>query len=141
MIVGADFNGHIGEGNRGDEEVIGKHGFETRNTRRTEDCGLLPTAPTWQYLTPYTKREEHTITYSSGGRRTQVDYILCRRRNLGEIRDCKVIPGESVAKQHQLVVGILRSKARKRKAMKAELRIKCVEAERGRIIARNTRSQ
>ena len=31
-IVEADFNGHIGEGNRGDEEVIGKHGFGTRNT-------------------------------------------------------------------------------------------------------------
>ena len=72
----------------------------------------------------YRKREEHKITYSSGGRRTQVDYILCRRRNLGEVRDCKVIPGESVAKQHQLVVGILKLEARKEKAMKAEPRIK-----------------
>ena len=72
----------------------------------------------------YNKREEHKITYSSGGRRTQVDYILCRRRNLGEVRDCKVVPGESVAKQHQLVVGILRLKTRKRKAIKAKPRIK-----------------
>ena len=31
-MVGADFNGHIGEGNRGDEEVIGKHGIGTKNT-------------------------------------------------------------------------------------------------------------
>ncbi|KAK3510485.1 hypothetical protein QTP70_009155 [Hemibagrus guttatus] len=37
VVIGADFNGHVGEGNRGDEE----------------------------------KREEHRVTYKSGGRRTQ----------------------------------------------------------------------
>ncbi|KAK3524816.1 hypothetical protein QTP86_007596 [Hemibagrus guttatus] len=41
---------------------------------------------------------------SSGGRRTQVDYILCRRGNLKEISDCKVVVGESVARQHRMVV-------------------------------------
>ncbi|KAK3514140.1 hypothetical protein QTP70_005072 [Hemibagrus guttatus] len=70
VVIGADFNGHVGEGNRGDEE----------------------------------KREEHRLTYKSGGRRTQVDYILCRRGNLKEINDCKVVVGESVARQHRMVV-------------------------------------
>ena len=42
----------------------------------------------------------------------------------GEVRDCKVIPGESVAKQHRLIVGTLTLKARKRKAMKAKPSIK-----------------
>ncbi|KAK3540944.1 hypothetical protein QTP86_006405 [Hemibagrus guttatus] len=37
-------------------------------------------------------------------RRTQVDYILCRRGNLKEISDCKVVVGESVARQHRMVV-------------------------------------
>ncbi|KAK3518309.1 hypothetical protein QTP86_020982 [Hemibagrus guttatus] len=76
VVIGADFNGHVGEGNTGDEEVMGKFG----------------------------KREEHRVTYKSGGRRTQVDYILCRRRNLKEISDCKVVVGESVARQHRMVV-------------------------------------
>ncbi|KAK3526100.1 hypothetical protein QTP70_015423, partial [Hemibagrus guttatus] len=33
-----------------------------------------------------------------------VDYILCRRGNLKEISDCKVVVGESVARQHRMVV-------------------------------------
>ncbi|KAK3520395.1 hypothetical protein QTP70_024145 [Hemibagrus guttatus] len=53
---------------------------------------------------PVKKREEHRVTYKSGGRRTQVDYILCRRGNLKEISDCKVVVGESVARQHRMVV-------------------------------------
>ncbi|KAK3525541.1 hypothetical protein QTP86_034714 [Hemibagrus guttatus] len=48
------------------------------------------------------KRQESEL--ESGGRRTQVDYILCRRGNLKEISDCKVVVGESVARQHRMVV-------------------------------------
>ncbi|MCI4382172.1 hypothetical protein PGIGA_G00260710 [Pangasianodon gigas] len=54
--------------------------------------------------TYFQKREEHRVTYKSGGRSTQVDYILCRRGNLKEISDCKVVVGESVARQHRMVV-------------------------------------
>ena len=32
MVVGVDFNRHIEE-NRGNEEVIGKHSFRTRDTK------------------------------------------------------------------------------------------------------------
>jgi hypothetical protein len=52
----------------------------------------------------FQKRQEHRVTYKSGGRSTQVDYILCRRCNLKEIKDCKVMAGESVAKQHRMVL-------------------------------------
>ena len=34
------------------------------------------------------------VTYKSGDRSTQVDYILCRQYNLQEINDCKVVLGE-----------------------------------------------
>ena len=50
--------------------------------------------------TYFKKREEHRVTYKSGGRSTQVDYIVCRRAFLKEIGDCKVIAGDNVAKQH-----------------------------------------
>ena len=31
LVIGADLNGHVGEGNKGDEEVIGKYGLAERN--------------------------------------------------------------------------------------------------------------
>ena len=38
------------------------------------------------------------MTYKSGGKSTQVDYVICRRRNLKEMCDCKVIVNECVTK-------------------------------------------
>ncbi|KAK3554780.1 hypothetical protein QTP70_033471 [Hemibagrus guttatus] len=31
VVIKADFNGHVGEGNTGDEEVMGKFGLKERN--------------------------------------------------------------------------------------------------------------
>ena len=66
----------------------------------------------------------HKITYSSEGRNTQVDYILLRRRRLKECSDTKVIIGESVAKQHRLVVSKLILWTKWRKEVKPEKRTK-----------------
>ena len=49
-------------------------------------------------------KDEHRVTYKSGGKSTQVDYVMCRRRNLKEMCDCKVMLNECVAKQHRMVV-------------------------------------
>ena len=44
----------------------------------------------------FNKKVEHIITYKSGGNSSQIDFILTRRADLKEMRDCKVIPGEEV---------------------------------------------
>ena len=50
-----------------------------------------------------------------------VDYILIRRNNISKVKDCKVIPGESIATQHRILtmdIGIQtknRVKPRRRK--------------------------
>ena len=52
----------------------------------------------------FKKREEHYVTYMSGTNRTVIDYFLVRRQYLRDLKDCNVIPGESIASQHQLLV-------------------------------------
>ncbi|KAK3522142.1 hypothetical protein QTP70_026961, partial [Hemibagrus guttatus] len=104
VVIGADFNGHVGEGNTGDEEVMGKIGVKERNLEGQMVVDFAKRMDMGVVNTYFQKREEHRVTYKSGGRRTQVDYILCRRGNLKEISDCKVVVGESVARQHRMVV-------------------------------------
>ncbi|KAK3559970.1 hypothetical protein QTP86_033667, partial [Hemibagrus guttatus] len=103
VVIGADFNGHVGEGNTGDE-VMGKFGVKERNLEGQMVVDFAKRMDMAVVNTYFQKREEHRVTYKSGGRRTQVDYILCRRGNLKEISDCKVVVGESVARQHRMVV-------------------------------------
>ncbi|KAK3506606.1 hypothetical protein QTP70_011019 [Hemibagrus guttatus] len=104
VVIGADFNGHVGEGNTGDEEVMGKFGVKERNLEGQIVVDFAKRMDMGVVNTYFQKREEHRVTYKSGGRSTQVDYILCRRGNLKEISDCKVVVGESVARQHRMVV-------------------------------------
>ncbi|XP_068213433.1 uncharacterized protein [Palaemon carinicauda] len=54
--------------------------------------------------TLFEKKINRLITYSSGGRESQIDKLLCKKDHLTEVRNCKVINGESVAAQHRLVV-------------------------------------
>ncbi|KAK3570693.1 hypothetical protein QTP86_025020 [Hemibagrus guttatus] len=104
VVIGADFNGHVGEGNTDDEEVMGKFGVKERNLEGQMVVDFAKRMDMGVVNTYFQKREEHRVTYKSGGRSTQVDYILCRRGNLKEISDCKVVVGESVARQHRMVV-------------------------------------
>ncbi|KAF7706388.1 hypothetical protein HF521_019642 [Silurus meridionalis] len=75
--------------------------------------------------TYFKKKEDHRVTYTSGGRCTQVDYVLCRRCNLKEIGDCKVLAGDSVARQHRMVVcRIIWEVTNKRRSVRTERRIR-----------------
>ena len=71
------------------------------------------------------------VTYKSGRRSTQVDYIVCRRAYLTEIGDCKVIAGDNVAKQHRLLVCRMTLETKKRKIVKAEPNIKWWKLKKG----------
>ena len=54
--------------------------------------------------TCFKKRDSHLITYKSGNAATQIDFILFPRAMRKLVTDVKVIPGEEVALQHQLLV-------------------------------------
>ncbi|KAK3507448.1 hypothetical protein QTP70_020646, partial [Hemibagrus guttatus] len=83
---------------------MGKFGVKERNLEGQMVVDFANRMDMGVVNTYFQKREEHRVTYKSGGRSTQVDYILCRRGNLKEISDCKVVVGESVARQHRMVV-------------------------------------
>ncbi|KAK3514198.1 hypothetical protein QTP70_009439 [Hemibagrus guttatus] len=71
VVIGADFNGHVGEGNTGDEEVMGKFGVKERNLEGQMVVDFAKRMDMAVVTTYFQKREEHRVTYKSGGRRTQ----------------------------------------------------------------------
>ncbi|KAK3548079.1 hypothetical protein QTP70_004507 [Hemibagrus guttatus] len=71
VVIGADFNEHVGEGNRGDEEVMGKFGVKERNLEGQMVVDFAKRMDMAVVNTYFQKREEHRVTYKSGGRRTQ----------------------------------------------------------------------
>ena len=95
MVIGADVNGHVGEGNRGHEEEIGGFGIQDRNAegQMVVDCkndgnGLS------EYLFFHPEEAGTQGDFKSGSRSTQAGYILCRQCDLKEICDCKVVVGQ-----------------------------------------------
>ncbi|XP_019255116.1 PREDICTED: craniofacial development protein 2-like [Nicotiana attenuata] len=85
-------------------EVHGGFGLGDRNGGGTS---LLDSAKAFKLVTAnstFPKREEHLVTFRSSAVKTQIDYLLLRRCDRGLCKDCKVIPGETLATQHRLLV-------------------------------------
>ncbi|KAK3555882.1 hypothetical protein QTP86_029808, partial [Hemibagrus guttatus] len=76
VVIGADFNGHVGEGNTGDEEVMGKFGVKERNLEGQMVVDFAKRMDMGVVNTYFQKREEHRVTYKSGDRRTQGERVL-----------------------------------------------------------------
>ncbi|KAK3550206.1 hypothetical protein QTP86_021237 [Hemibagrus guttatus] len=66
VVIGADFNGHVGEGNTGDEEVMGKFGVKERNLEGQMVVDFAKRMDMGVVKTYFQKREEHRVTYKSG---------------------------------------------------------------------------
>ncbi|MCJ8733560.1 hypothetical protein PDJAM_G00224980 [Pangasius djambal] len=66
VVIGADFNGHVGEGNTGDEEVMGKFGVKERNLEGQMVVDFAKRVDMAVVNTYFQKREEHRVTYKSG---------------------------------------------------------------------------
>ena len=101
---------------------MGRYGLNKRNVEGQMVVEFAKRMEMAVVNTYFKKKEEHRVTYKSGGKCTQVDYILSRRCNLKEISDCKVVAGESVARQHRLVVCRMTLEVRLRKRVRAEPR-------------------
>ena len=124
IVLGADFNGHVGEGNIGDEEIMGRYGAGTRNKEGSMVVDFGKRVDLAIVSTYFKKKDEHRVMYNSAGKNTQVDYVMCRRGNLKEMCDCKVILNECVAKQHRMVVCKMVLMVKKKKAEKVKPKIR-----------------
>ncbi|XP_019261048.1 PREDICTED: uncharacterized protein LOC109239007 [Nicotiana attenuata] len=125
LFIGGDFNGHIGSTAGGYGEVHGGFDFGDRNSGGTS---LLDFTRAFELVianSSFPKSEEHLVTFQSMVAKTQIEYLLLRRRDRGLCKDCKVISGETLATQHRLLVmdvGILMK--RKKRTARGQLRIR-----------------
>ena len=101
-----------------DEEMMRRYGAGTRNKEGSMVVDFRKRMALAFVNTYFMKKDEHRVTYKSGGKSTQIDYVMCRRRNLKEMCDYKVIVNECVAKQHHMVVCKMVLKVKKKKAEK-----------------------
>ncbi|KAK6762473.1 hypothetical protein RB195_023265 [Necator americanus] len=109
----------------GFESCHGGYGFGARNDDGSRILEYVVTSDLIIANTQYRKRESHLITYTSGGRETQIDFWMLRRRDRRLLQDSKVIPTDHVAAQHHLLVMDLKiSRPRKRHPRTETQRIK-----------------
>ena len=107
IVLGADLNGHVGKGNTRDEETMGRYGAGTRNKEGSMVVDFMKRMDLAIVNTYFKNKDECRVMYKSGGKSTQVNYVMCRRRNLKEMCDCKVIENECIAKQHRMAKWLL----------------------------------
>ena len=124
IVVGAYLNGHLGEGNNGGEECMSRHGLGKRNNEGQSVGDFAKRMELAITNTYFVKKPAHRITYNSGGRSSQVDYVMVKRRRIKEVVDTKVIASKSVAKQHRVVVSAIIIWTKWRKASKPVKKIK-----------------
>ena len=105
VIFGADLNGHVGRERGVLERIHGGWGVGERNE---EGEKILDFALSFDLAicNTFFQKNSQYVTYKSGGRESQIDFLMCRRRDLKEVRNCKVIYGEHVSAQHKVVQGV-----------------------------------
>ena len=104
MVVAGDLNGHVGIDRAGYNNVHGGHGLDVVNE---EGIQVLDFATAYEMRimnTFYLKRRNHLVTYNSGGKGNQIDYIMLRNEYAKECTNCKVLPQEAVTTQHRVLV-------------------------------------
>ena len=125
-MVGGDMNGHIGNGNNPIRWIHGGNTFGEGNEDGEKIVDLALSFDLVIRNTIFRKKNEHLITYCSGDRASQIDFLLYRRKDIKEIRNCKVIPGDQVTAQHRLLVIdlVIAVKCRQKRKVTMEKRIK-----------------
>ena len=103
---------------------MGRYGTETRSKEGSMVVDFAKRMDLAIVNTFFKKKYEHRVTYKSGGKNIQADYVMCRRTNRKEMCNCKVMVNECVAKQHSMVLCKMALVVKKKKAEKIKLKIR-----------------
>ena len=76
IVLDADLNGHVGKGNIGDEDIMGGFGARTRNKEGSMVVDFGKRMDLAIVNTYFKKEDKHKVTYKSGRKSTQVDYVF-----------------------------------------------------------------
>ena len=103
VLVGSDFNGHVGSDMGGLGEVYGGLGIGQVN-----DGGIRlldwAVGKGLHLMNSFQKRKSRLVTFRSGETETMIDYILVKNKYRSSVKDVKVIPGEETLSQHCLLL-------------------------------------
>ncbi|GJX67626.1 retrovirus-related pol polyprotein LINE-1 [Tanacetum coccineum] len=103
LILGGDLNGHIRVVTEGYAGVYGGFGYGSRNEKGRAILDFATAHDLGIVNLYFKKRDHHLITFQSGGRCTQIDYLLVRRGDLKACKDCRFFPREACSSQHSLL--------------------------------------
>ncbi|VFQ76061.1 unnamed protein product [Cuscuta campestris] len=78
VIIGGDFNGHIGDSAEGFEDVHGGFGYGSRNPAGVSLLEFARASDMVVANSCFPKRDVHLATFVSGVGTTQIDYLLLR---------------------------------------------------------------
>ncbi|KAI5611134.1 hypothetical protein C0J50_4922, partial [Silurus asotus] len=81
LVIGADFNGHVGEGNRGDEVMMGRYGFKEKNVEGRIVVDFAKRMKMAVVNTYFKKKEEHREMRQQ----VKIDVAKAREKAYGEL--------------------------------------------------------
>ncbi|GKB65575.1 retrovirus-related pol polyprotein LINE-1, partial [Tanacetum coccineum] len=88
---------------KGDTGVHGGFGYGVRNEEGRVILDFDIAHDLVVVNSHFKKRYHHLVTFRSGGRCTQIDYLLMQTRDLKVCKDCRVFPREACSSQHSLL--------------------------------------
>ena len=104
VLVGSDFNGHVGSDMGGFGEIHGDFGIGQINDGGIRLLDWAVVKGLHLMNTCFQKRKSWLVTFRSGETETMIDYILVNNKYRISVKDVKVIPGEEIVSQHCLLL-------------------------------------
>ena len=125
VLVGSDFNDHVGSDVGGFGEVHGDFGIGQINNGgiRLLDWAVIKGLRLMN--TYFQKRKSWLVTFRSAETETMIDYILVNNKYRSSVKDVKVIPGEEIVSQRCLLLMdmVFRKKVKRKVKFRKKLKL------------------